>query len=410
MPSEPGAPPPAGTVPLAVPDVSGREWDYVRECLDTGWVSSAGPRVEAFERTVAERLGVRHAVAVASGTAALHAALRLAGVGPGDEVLVSALTFVAPGNAVTYLGAEPVFVDAEPEFGQIDVGRVAGFLAGCRREGGRVLDPATGRRVAALLPVHAFGHPVDLDPLAALAREHGVPVVEDATESLGSLYKGRPVGRPLGAGDLACLSFNGNKIVTTGGGGMLLTDDDERARRARWLTTQAKDDPVESVHGAVGWNYRLSNVAAAIGCAQMERLDEFVGRKRAIAERYERAFQGVGGLRVLRDAPWATSNRWLTTVVVDAARFGVDRRTLMRRLGDARIEARPPWQPLHRSPAHPGARSLGGSVAEDLHERGLSLPSSVGLSEADQDRVVAAVLRARRPVAPEAPWRPAPTA
>ncbi len=291
----PGAPAPAGGIPLCVPEIRGNEWQYVRDCLDTGWVSSVGSYVDRFERKLADTVGTSHAIATASGTAALHTALLVAGVEPEDEVLVSTLTFIAPANAVRYVGAWPVFIDAEPRYWQMDPQRVTDFLRGhCRRIRGVWRQRATGRRVRALLPVHVLGHPVDMTSLLSVAREHELVVIEDASESLGATCYGTPVGK---LGHIACFSFNGNKLLTTGGGGMLVTDDPAYAARARYLTTQAKDDPIEYVHGAVGYNYRLTNVQAAIGVAQLEQLDDYVAAKRRIAARYAAAFDEIAGLR-----------------------------------------------------------------------------------------------------------------
>jgi perosamine synthetase len=248
--------------------------------------------------------------------------------------------------------------------------------------------------VRAILPVDILGHPVDADPILALAREHGLAVVEDATEGLGAAYKGRPVGR---LGDVACFSFNGNKIVTTGGGGMIVTDDAAMARRARYLTTQAKDDEIEFVHGSVGFNYRLTNVLAAIGVAQMECLPDYVAAKRAIRARYAEAFAGTPGLTVLGEAPWARATHWMSVVRVVEKDFGISSRELLQRLEQERIQTRPLWQPIHRSPAHPGALRIGGEVAERWNREALTLPCSVGLTERDQARVIDAVRSARGP-------------
>jgi perosamine synthetase len=331
-------------------------------------------------------------VATTSGTAALHTALLVAGVEAEDEVLVSTLTFIAPANAIRYAGAWPVFIDAEETTGQMDPARVAEFLEGsCVRRGGVLRNSQTGRRVRAILPVDVFGHPVDADPIRELARGHGLVVVEDATEALGASYKGRPAGR---LSDIACFSFNGNKIVTTGGGGMIVTDDARMAERARYLTTQAKDDPIEFVHGAVGFNYRLTNVLAAVGVAQMERLEEFVDRKRAIAARYGEALGSLPGLTMVGEAAWARASFWMSNVRVDSGRFGMGSRDLLRRLEEARIQARPLWQPIHRSPAHAGGIRVGGEVADRWNREALTLPCSVGLTEEQQTRVIQAVTSA----------------
>ncbi len=386
---EPGAPVEEGFIPLCVPEIRGNAWRYVKECLDTGWVSSVGAYVTRLENDIAARLGGGLAVAFTSGTAALHVALMLAGVGAGDEVLLPSLTFIAPAFAVRYLGAWPVFCDVDPLYWQMDPAQVRGFLQeGCRRQGGQVINEATGRRVKALLPVDLLGHPADMDALMELAQEFGLTVVEDATESLGALYKGRPVG---GLGHIGCLSFNGNKTITSGGGGMLVTGDARLAAKARYLSTQAKDDPLEYVHHQVGFNYRLSNIQAALGCAQLELLDEYVAAKRRIHQAYQEGLAGVPGLRLSALAPWAESACWLSTLEVDPAAYGMDSRALLKALHQRRIQTRPLWQPLHQSPALAGGHSLGCPVSERLHGQGLSLPSSVGLAPADQERVVAAI-------------------
>ena len=381
-------------IPLSVPEVGGREWEYVKACLDTGWISSVGAFVDRFEAAMAQAVGVSHAVATVNGTAALHIALMVAGVEAGDEVLVPDLTFIAPANAVRYLGAWPVFIDVDPLHGQMDPAQVADFLErGCERTPDGLRNRSTGRWVRALLPVDVLGHPADLEPLMALAEAHGLALVEDATESLGAEYRGQPVGSRA---DIACISFNGNKIISTGGGGMLLTRREDWATRARYLTTQAKDDAIEFIHGAVGYNYRLGNVAAAIGVAQLERLPEFVTRKRAIADRYRIALQGCPGLEPLPEATWARSTSWLFTMKVDAEAFGMDSRGLLDFLRKRAIQTRPLWQPMHLSPAHQGCASWHIEVATHLNRVCLSLPCSVGLKESDQTRVIQALHEAHR--------------
>ncbi len=383
-------------IPLAVPEFRGNEWPYVKECLDTGWVSTAGSFVNRFEERFAAYVGAKRAVAVASGTAALHVALRLVGVEPGDEVVTSALTFTAPANAARYLGALPLFVDAEPSYWQLDVGKVRHFFrTACDFSGGVLTNRETGRRIRALLPVHILGHPVDLEALAALAGEYRLPIVEDATESLGAEHRQRRLG---GHGHVACFSFNGNKIMTTGAGGMIVTDEPALADRALYLTTQAKDDPVEYVHREVGYNYRLSNLHAALGCAQLEKLDEYLAARRAIADRYRAAFGSLRGVEFMAEAPWARSIFWLSTIRIDRDAFGMDSRALMHRLAAERIQARPLWQPMHLSPAQVGAPVIDGAcpVAEVLHRDCLSLPSSVGLTPVLQDRVCHAISQASR--------------
>jgi perosamine synthetase len=386
------APAAGGFVPLAIPEICGNEWRYVKECLDTGWVSSAGPYVDRFEQMVAQQVEAKHAVATVNGTSALHIALLVAGVRPEDEVLVSTLTFIAPVNAIRYVGAWPVFIDAEPIYWQMDPARVVEFLErDCRWSDGALFNRRTGRRVTAVIPVHVVGHPVDLDPIVAVARKFGLKVIEDATEGLGAAYKGRALG-PLG--DIGCFSFNGNKIITTGGGGMLVTNNEEWARKARYLTTQAKDDPMEYIHGEVGYNYRLTNLLAAVGCAQMEKLAAYVDAKRRIAARYADKLRDLPGIEAMTSAPWAASTFWMYTILVDREKFGMDSRQLMRALGSQHIQCRPLWQPIHQSPAHASEDTIAMPVSEQLARRGLSLPCSVGLTESEQDRVIAAVLLA----------------
>ncbi len=387
---EPGAPASQGTIPLCVPEIRGNEWAYVRECLDTNWVSSVGPFVDRFEQALAAYCGSRFAVATVNGTAALHIALLVAGVRPDDEVLVSDLTFIAPANAIRYAGAWPVFVDAEPDYWEMDPRKLTAFVEGeCQLQDGQLFDKQTGRRVSALLPVHVLGHPCDMDPIMEVARVYRLAVIEDATESLGARYRGRMVGR---LGDMACFSFNGNKIITTGGGGMIVTDNESWAKKSRYLVTQAKDDPLEYIHHEIGYNYRLTNVLAALGMAQMEQLDDYVAIKRRIAARYNEAFQDIPGITTMPQAPWAENTFWLYTVLIDTAAYGMDSRALLRRLGERGIQARPLWQPIHLSPAHAGARATDCSVSERLNRDGLSLPCSVGLSEEDQERVVTAMV------------------
>lgn len=386
---EPGAPAGAGGIPLSVPELRGNEWRYLKECLDTNFVSSVGPFVGRFEAAMAGRIGVRHAVATVNGTAALHVALRVAGVEAGDEVVVSTLTFIAPANAVRYLGAWPVFMDAEPRYWQMDVTKLAAFLAeGCSHSAGVLRNRRTGRRIRALLPVHILGHPVDMDPLLELARRYQLAVIEDASEALGALYKSRPVGSQ---GDIACFSFNGNKIITTGGGGMIVTNRADWADKAKYLTTQAKDDPLEYRHNEIGYNYRLANLAAALGVAQMELLDDYVAAKRRITAYYTAAFRDVPGLTCISEADWAASTFWLFTVRIDRARFGLGSRELLKFLAGRDIQSRPLWQPMHRTDAQAGAMAWQCEVADQVCAECLCLPSSVGLTESQQEAVIAAI-------------------
>ncbi|MBE3142417.1 MAG: LegC family aminotransferase [Planctomycetes bacterium] len=375
-----------GFIPLSVPCFAGNEWEYVKKCLDTNWVSSAGPFVERFEREMATAVGSKYAIAVVNGTAALHIALILAGVEPGDEVVVSDLTFIAPANAIRYLGANPVFIDAEPMYWQMDVQKLRDFLEKtCEFSVRGLRNKTTGRMVRAILPVHILGSICDMNPILELADKFGIPVIEDATECLGARYGKRSAGS---LGKIGCFSFNGNKILTTGGGGMIVTDDENIARRARYLTTQAKDDSVEFIHRAVGYNYRLPNILAALGCAQLENLQAFIVQKRKIAASYTKELADLPGIIPMREPPGTFSTFWLYTIRIESAVSKVHSRDLMRILETKGIQTRPLWQPMHVSPAQRGAFSTECSNAECLNRECLSLPCSVGLLEKDQSWVI----------------------
>jgi perosamine synthetase len=376
----------AAFIPLSAPHLSGNEWTYIKDCLDTGWVSSVGSYVTRFENDLAKAADMSFAVATTCGTAALHVAFLVAGVHPGDEVIVSSMTFIAPVNAIRYANAVPMLVDAESNYWQMDVDKVRAFLEqDCERRDAGVFNRLSGRRVAAIVPVHILGHPVEMNSLMSLADEFGLVVIEDATEALGSTYFGRPVG---GLGHMGCFSFNGNKIITTGGGGMLVTNHEAWAAKARYLTTQAKDDLQEYIHHEIGYNYRLTNIQAAFGCAQMEVLSQFVARRRAIQAFYRSELQNMPGISFQGEAEGVASNCWLTTIYVNRSVAGFAARELRTRLKESRIEARPLWQPAHLSPAHHDAVKLPCPVAEDLFANCLSLPSCSFSTDADIERVI----------------------
>jgi perosamine synthetase len=365
-------------VALHEPRFGGREWEYLKRCLDSGWVSSAGTVVDELESRLASLCGVRHAVATVNGTAALHAALHVAGVGAGDEVLVPALTFVATVNAVAYCGATPHFVDSTPSGLGIDPARLDARLRRIAvRRGGAWANAVTGRRLRAVVPVHVFGHPADMDALGAVAREFGLAVVEDATEALGSRYRGRPCGS---LGGLGVLSFNGNKIVTTGGGGALLTDEARLAERARHLASTAKLPHKWSfVHDEIGWNYRLPSLNAALGLAQLEQLEGFVRAKRSLAGRYAQAFASVTGTRFLAEPDGAESNYWLNAILLDDG-SGAARDALLEACHAARILARPLWTLMHQLPMFRDCPRDDLSIAESIERRLVNLPSSAALT------------------------------
>jgi aminotransferase in exopolysaccharide biosynthesis len=373
-------------VPLCAPVLTGNELGYITDCLKSGWVSSLGSYVDEFENRVARYVGARHAVATMNGTAALHVALKLAGVERDDEVLVSTLTFIAPANAIRYLGAWPVLIDPERQSWQMDPSLIGDFVEHeCEWRGNDLINKSSGRRVKAVLPVHILGHPVDMDSIVELAQAYQLPVIEDATESLGATYKGRMVGK---LGSMSCFSFNGNKIITSGSGGMIVTDSDEWATRAKYYTTQSKDDPIEYIHREVGYNYRLTNIQAAFGCAQIEKIDEFIQAKRRIANLYTEALTDIAGIDPLTEAPETYGTYWMYAVTVDESECGFSSRQLMSSLREQGIQTRPLWQPMHRSPAHSASQYIGEGIADEIVDKALCLPCSVNLSDEDLSRVI----------------------
>jgi dTDP-4-amino-4,6-dideoxygalactose transaminase len=371
-------------IPLAVPNVGERERRYVLEALDSGYVSSVGPFVSRFEEAFAKAVGARHAVACASGTAAIHVGLVVLGVRPEDVVAVSDFTFVGSINPISYVGASGLLVDSDTRTWNLDPELFAQEMD--RRA-------AAGERLPAVVEVvHVLGQPADLAPVVETCRRHGISILEDAAESLGAGWSSGPlVGRHTGTvGRVGAFSFNGNKIATTGGGGMLVTDDEALARRAKHLTTQAKMDGTGYLHDEIGYNYRLTNLAAALGLAQLERLPEFVARKRDIAARYDAALVDAGLVLPPR-LDGFDSTYWLYSALVPEDPPGL-RDRLLAHLQEARIGARPLWRPLHAQPPHRAVQTLGGGVGDLLFDRGVSLPCSTDLSDADQDRVIETVL------------------
>ena len=370
---------PTRPVALHEPTFEGNEWAYVKECIDTGWVSSAGTYVERFERAVCDYTGAPFAIAVVNGTAALHVALRVAGVTPGDEVLIPTLTFIATANAVSYTGATPHFVDSHEKTLGIDPDALAKYLADIADvKAGQCVNRRTGARIGALVPMHTFGHPVRIDELAAICREYGITLVEDAAESLGTTFNGQHPGT---FGELGCLSFNGNKIVTTGGGGAILTADPELARRARHLATTARVRHDWSfIHDEVGYNYRLPNINAALGCAQLESLPSFVERKRRVAARYFDAFRSVKGARMMCEPEGARSNYWLNCILLEQAN-GTDRDEVLAVTNARGIMTRPVWTLMHRLPMYSAAPRADLSGAEDIERRLVNVPSSASLEK-----------------------------
>ncbi len=367
----------AGSVALHEPYLEGNAWEYVRQCLDTGWVSSVGQYVDQFESLLAEYTGVARAVAVVNGTAALHLALRLVGVGPDDEVLCPALSFVATANAISYCGATPHFVDIEERTLGIDPFRLDAYL----RELVVIRDGAphnrqTGRLLRAIVPMHTFGHPVDMDPLLEVASRYRLVVVEDAAESLGSQYKGRHTGS---LGRIAAVSFNGNKIVTTGGGGAILTNDLELANRAKHVSTTAKvPHRWKYDHDQLGFNYRLPNLNAALGCAQLELLPEMLAQKRSLAEEYQRVFREVQGISVFREAGFATSNYWLNVLLLDESE-SAHLEEILEATNEDGIMTRPAWTLLSDLPMYRNCPAMPLPTSRSVQTRAINVPSSVNL-------------------------------
>jgi pyridoxal phosphate-dependent aminotransferase EpsN len=366
---------------LSPPHLVGTELDYLRSALDSNWIAPLGPHVDAFEHEMAATVGVSHALAVSSGTAALHLALVALGVGPGDEVFCATLTFAACANAICYVGAVPVFVDCDPATWTIDIALVDYEL---RRRA------AIGRLPKALMAVDLYGQCADYPALRALCERYDVPLVEDAAEALGATCAGRPAGS---WGSVAAMSFNGNKIITASSGGMLLSDDARLIARARHLATQAREPAPHYEHVTIGYSYRLSNLLAGVGRAQLRALNERVEARRANFALYRAALDGLPGLEFMPEANYGRCSRWLTCITIDPRRFGRDRDDVRLALEAQDVESRPVWKPLHCQPAFAEATVVGGAVAEDIFRRGLCLPSGSALTAEDVSRVARIVTR-----------------
>jgi dTDP-4-amino-4,6-dideoxygalactose transaminase len=364
---------------LSPPDVGAGERSLLLEAFDSNWIAPLGPHVDAFEREFAAAVGVPYAVALSSGTAALHLSLAALDIGRGDEVLASTLTFAATANAIAYVGATPAFIDASPATWTMDPDLLEEELAGRARR---------GRLPAAVIAVDLYGQCCDYARIDAVCDRYGVPLVEDAAEALGASCGGRQAGA---FGVCAAFSFNGNKIITTSGGGMLVSHSRSIVERARHLATQARDAAPHYEHSEVGFNYRLSNLLAAIGRAQLNALGDKVARRRAIRRRYEDALGDRPGIAFLPEASYGRSNAWLTCILIDPAVCGATREEIRLRLESLDIESRPVWKPMHLQPAFEGCEVRGGDVAARLFETGLCLPSGSNLSTDDQARVVAAI-------------------
>ncbi|WP_235957196.1 DegT/DnrJ/EryC1/StrS family aminotransferase [Paenibacillus apii] len=376
---------------LSPPHMSGREQLYIDEAFDTNWIAPLGPNVDAFEREIAEYTGSLGAAALSSGTAAIHIALRLLDIGPGDRVFCSSFTFIASANPVLYVGAEPVFIDSEPETWNMSVDALTKAFEDADRE---------GRLPKAVIVVHLYGQSARMKEILALCNRYEVPVIEDAAESLGSTYEGKASGT---FGKFGIYSFNGNKIITTSGGGMIVSDDEEALSRARFLATQARDQAPHYQHSVMGYNYRLSNLLAGVGRAQLQVLEERVEARRAVFENYRAAFGELKGIEFMPELPSTRPNRWLTAFTLDEEEAGVNISDLLAALAADNIEARPLWKPLHLQPVFAGSRFYPHSgtlcVSERLFQSGICLPSGSSLSAEQQQRVIDCIWRSLGKVA-----------
>lgn len=369
---------------LSTPHMGDREHQFVTEAFETNWIAPIGPHVDAFEQEFCLAVGSSHATAVSSGTAALHLALKLVGVGVGDEVFCSSLTFSASANPIAYLGAKPVFIDSDRLSWNMD----PHLLQAALEQRAKV-----GKLPKAVILVHLYGQSADIDPILAACQQYGVPMIEDAAEALGATYKGRSPGT---FGTVGIFSFNGNKIITTSGGGMLVSEDASITSKAKFLATQARDPAPHYQHSEIGYNYRLSNVLAGIGRGQLLVLSDRVAARRRNCEVYEKALGKLPGIEFMPEAPWGSATRWLTCLTIDPAAFGADREQIRLALAEEQIEARPVWKPLHMQPIFKDCDCFGGEVAEDLFDRGLCLPSGSNLSDEDLDCVISAIVKCAR--------------
>ena len=361
-------------IPLSVPNIAGNEWKYVKDCLDTGWISSVGSYVTQFEEMVAGFAGAKYGVAAVNGTAALHISLLLSGVKRDDYVILPNLTFVASANSIKYLGAEPLLIDADPDLWKMDLDLLEEFLENETDEkNGELIYIKNGRRIGAIMPVHILGNMCDMDRFLAIVKKYPLPIVEDSTEALGTTYKGKSAGS---FSPLACFSFNGNKIISTGGGGVIVTDDETLAKHAKHLTTTAKASPDEYYHDEVGYNYRLVNVLAAIGVGQMELLPSFIKRKKECVAFYKRELAGVGDIRFQKELPAVETNGWLFTIQTDK------QKQLLDHLNANKILSRRFWMPMNKLPMYRDCVYVQKKDTSDyIYNTCLSIPSSTSITD-----------------------------
>jgi perosamine synthetase len=374
-------------IPLSVPNMAGNEWKYVKDCLDTGWISSVGSYVNQFEQMVADFSGTKYGVAAVNGTAALHISLLLSGVKAGDYVILPNLTFVASANAIRYLDAEPILIDADPAYWQMDLDLLEEFLQEqTRQENGQLFYKKDGRRIAAIMPVHILGNMCDMDRFLSIVKKYPLPIVEDATEALGTTYKGKHAGS---FSPLACFSFNGNKIISTGGGGVIVSDDEALAKHAKHITTTAKASPDEYYHDEVGYNYRLVNILAAVGVAQMELLPSFLQRKKEIVSFYKSELTGVADIRFQQELPDVKVNGWLFTIQTEKQQH------LLDHLNANKILSRRFWMPMNKLPMYKDCPYVQRKDAADyIYNTCLSIPSSTSITDEQLEIVAREVKKA----------------
>lgn len=369
---------------LSPPHMSGEELAYIEQAFAENWIAPVGPQLAQFERDFCAYTGARHAVALTSGTAAIHLALLTLGIGAGDEVFVSTLTFSGTVNPIVYVGARPVFIDSDSASWNMDPNLLEDALRSRAR---------SGRLPKAVIPVHLYGQSADMDAILALCDRYGIPVIEDAAEAMGSRYRDRHPGT---FGKVGVFSFNGNKLITTSGGGMLVSDDQALVDHARKLSTQAREPVPHYEHTEIGYNYRMSNVLAAIGCGQLKVIEARVERKRAIYAYYRQHLGDLPGLTFVDEMPYGRHTRWLTVMLVDPAAFGVDREQIRLKLEEHNVESRPVWKPMHQQPVFRHYEAIGGAVADDLFKRGLCLPSGTALTDIDLNRVIEVIASMHR--------------
>ena len=377
-------------IPLSTPILNGNEMLYVKECIDTEWVSSAGKYVNLFEEKIAEYAGVKHAIACVNGTSALQVSLRLSGVLPGDEVIAPTLTFIAPINAIAYNGASPVFMDADRYY-NIDIEKTISFIEDKTIfKEGFTYNKITNKRISAIVPVDVWGNACEIDMIADLCKERNIEIVVDGSESLGTFYnKSKNKGKQASSvGIIRCLSFNGNKIITTGGGGMILTNHSKVAEKAKYLTTQAKDDAIRYVHDEIGYNFRLTNIQAALGVAQLEQLPGFLESKRDIYNHYKKALGRVEGLSLSSVPDYAQNNHWLNLLQIENDIYGENKEEAMKRLEENRIQVRPVWKLNHNQKPYIDCQHYKIENALKLFDNSLCLPSSSNLSLNDLNYII----------------------